>query len=168
MRRRAEIVHTAIELDVEMTYGTPKTLQRRSVPIPRTLVDALAEHDAGKALDDLVFTSPRGRRWAITISGAVCLRPLLPRSVCPGSLRITSAIPRRALLLRPAPNVKVVRSMLGHASAAMPLDVYAGLFGDDFDTVADRLDEAAARARADYLRTAAQEARMLPLVLGGP
>jgi hypothetical protein len=30
--------------------------------------------------------------------------------------------------------------MLGHASAAMTLDVYAGLFGDDLDTVADLLD----------------------------
>jgi integrase len=62
--------------------------------------------------------------------------------------------------------VKAVQSMLGHASAAMTLDVYAGLFGDDLDAVADRLDEAAARARADYLRTAPQEADMLPLDLG--
>jgi len=46
--------------------------------------------------------------------------------------------------------------MLGHASAAMTLDVYTGLFADDLDTVADRLDvlgRAAASARADRLRT---------------
>ena len=30
--------------------------------------------------------------------------------------------------------------MLGHASAAMTLDVYAGLFADDLDAVADALD----------------------------
>jgi hypothetical protein len=30
--------------------------------------------------------------------------------------------------------------MLGHASAAMTLDVYAGLFGDDLDAVALALD----------------------------
>lgn len=30
--------------------------------------------------------------------------------------------------------------MLGHASAAMTLDVYAGLFADDLDSVAERLD----------------------------
>jgi hypothetical protein len=35
--------------------------------------------------------------------------------------------------------------MLGHASASMTLDVYAGLFGDDLDAVATRLDEAVAR-----------------------
>jgi hypothetical protein len=37
-------------------------------------------------------------------------------------------------------NVKAVQRMLGHASAAMTLDVYAGLFDDDLDGVADRLD----------------------------
>jgi len=51
-------------------------------------------------------------------------------------------------------NVKVVQRMLGHASAAMTLDVYAGLFADDLDSVAERLDAAAAQSRADSLRTA--------------
>src|SRR5689334_15599943 len=36
-------------------------------------------------------------------------------------------------------NVKALQQMLGHASAAMTLDVYAGLFADDLDGVADRL-----------------------------
>jgi hypothetical protein len=33
--------------------------------------------------------------------------------------------------------------MLGHASAAMTLDVYSGLFDDDLDGVAERLDASA-------------------------
>ncbi|WP_158618997.1 hypothetical protein [Micromonospora sp. M71_S20] len=41
-------------------------------------------------------------------------------------------------------NVKAVQRMLGHASASMTLDVHAGLFGDDLDAVANRLDEAVA------------------------
>ncbi|WP_435204297.1 hypothetical protein [Micromonospora sp. bgisy143] len=36
---------------------------------------------------------------------------------------------------------------------SMTLDVYAGLFGDDLDAVANRLDEAVAARDADYLRT---------------
>ena len=51
-------------------------------------------------------------------------------------------------------NVKVVQRMLGHASAAMTLDVYTGLFAEDLDSVAERLDVAAAQSRADSLRTA--------------
>ena len=53
--------------------------------------------------------------------------------------------------------------MLGHASAAMTLDVYAGLFGDDLDTVADSLDAAARLSAADILRARADEAPVVPL-----
>src|SRR5680860_1092613 len=98
MKRRIEVVHTAIELNGEMTYGTPKTHQRRSVPIPRSR-RRLAEHVAGKAPDDLLSTTLRSdvmRNHNFRGAG-----------------------------------------VLGHASAAMTLDVYAGLFGDDLDAVAE-------------------------------
>jgi integrase len=39
-------------------------------------------------------------------------------------------------------NVKAVQRMLGHASAAMTLDVYSGLFDADLDDLADRMNEA--------------------------
>jgi integrase len=38
-------------------------------------------------------------------------------------------------------NVKAVQRMLGHASAAVPLDVYSDLFDSDLDTVSAALDE---------------------------
>jgi integrase len=66
----------------------------------------------------------------------------------PHDLRHTAA----SLAVQAGANVKAVQRMLGHASAAMTLDVYAGLFADDLDAVAERLDEAAARARADSCR----------------
>ncbi len=43
--------------------------------------------------------------------------------------------------------------MLGHASAAMTLDIYAGLFADDLDAVGDQLDRTFARTNADQVRT---------------
>ena len=39
-------------------------------------------------------------------------------------------------------NVKAVQWMLGHASAAMTLDVYSGLFDDDLGVLAERRDTA--------------------------
>lgn len=60
MRRRLEVVRNAVDLGREITYGTPKTHASRSVPIPRSLVDELAELMAGKGPEDLVFTSPMG------------------------------------------------------------------------------------------------------------
>jgi integrase len=55
-------------------------------------------------------------------------------------LRHTAA----SLAVSAGANVKGVQRMLGHASAAMTLDVYSGLFDDDLDAVADRLDAARA------------------------
>jgi hypothetical protein len=49
-------------------------------------------------------------------------------------------------------NVKAVQRMLGDAKASMPLDVYADLFDEDLDGVADRLD-AAIKSTEDRLRT---------------
>jgi integrase len=40
-------------------------------------------------------------------------------------------------------NVKALQKMLGHASAAITLDVYADLFDEDLDRVAQDLNRAA-------------------------
>ena len=54
----------------------------------------------------------------------------------PHELRHTAA----SLAVSAGAKVNSVQAMLGHASAAMTLDVYAGLFDDDLDGVADRMD----------------------------
>jgi integrase len=87
-----------------------------------------------------VFTSPDGhalrlRNWRARIFDPACQRAQL-RGVTPHDLRHTAA----SLAIQNGANVKVVQRMLGHASAAMTLDVYAGLFRDDLDNVADALD----------------------------
>jgi integrase len=69
--------------------------------------------------------------------------------ITPHELRHTAA----SLAVAEGANVKAVQRMLGHASAAMTLDVYADLFEDDLDKVADRLDQAVTGGGADYSRT---------------
>lgn len=59
------------------------------------------------------------------------------------ALRHTAA----SLAISAGANPKVVQRMLGHASAAMTLDVHADLFDSDLDAVADRLE--LARQMAD-------------------
>ena len=77
----------------------------------------------------------------------------------PHDLRHTAA----SLAQAAGANVKAVQRMLGHASASMTLDVYAGLFGDDLDAVAHRLDQAVAARDEDYLRTRAAGAGIVDL-----
>jgi integrase len=50
----------------------------------------------------------------------------------PHDLRHTAA----SLAVSAGANVKAVQKMLGHASAAMTLDIYADLFDDDLEAVA--------------------------------
>jgi integrase len=52
-------------------------------------------------------------------------------------LRHTTA----SLAISAGANVKGVQRMLGHASAAMTLDVYADLFDSDLDAVAENVGE---------------------------
>jgi integrase len=143
LRRRVEVAEAVSEVRGSLVWGTPKSHQRRSVPLPRFLVDDLAVALAGKSPDDLVFTTRRGavlrnlnfRRDVLDDAAAsVGLAGLTPHE-----LRHTAA----SLAVSAGANVKAVQRMLGHASAAMTLDVYSGLFDDDLDGVADRLDATA-------------------------
>ena len=61
----------------------------------------------------------------------------VPR-ITPHDLRHTAA----SLAVSAGANVKAVQKMLGHASAAMTLDIYADLFDDDLKAVARALHDA--------------------------
>jgi len=70
----------------------------------------------------------------------------IPRAT-PHDLRHTAA----SLAVSAGANVKAVQKMLGHASAAMTLDVYADLFDDDLEAVAGALNDARLRENAAKL-----------------
>jgi integrase len=153
LRRRIRVDRSVTDVDGHMVTPTPKTHIRREVPLPRFLAQELAAHVVGRSAEDLVFTSPQGailrlnnfrRRSLIEPAAAIGMPWLTPHM-----LRHTAA----SLAVSAGANVKAVQQMLGHASAAMTLDVYAGLFGDDLDAVADRLDELASAVVADPVRT---------------
>tara|TARA_B100000378_G_scaffold82772_1_gene64969 strand:- start:1779 stop:1991 length:213 start_codon:yes stop_codon:yes gene_type:complete len=56
-------------------------------------------------------------------------------------LRHTAA----SLAISAGANAKALQRMLGHASAAVTLDVYGDLFDDDLDAVAASMDDARAK-----------------------
>jgi len=118
------------------------------------LTEPLTELMAGRGPDQPLFTAPGGGVLRNTnFRSRVFTKAKTDLGL--GTLRIHDLRHTAATLAVAAgANVKVVQRMLGHASAAMTLDVYAGLFTDDLDSVAERLDAAAAQSRADSLRTA--------------
>jgi integrase len=163
LRRRVTVAESASEVQGVMSFGPTKIHQRRVVVLPRLLVEPLAQHIGTREPDALVFAAPGG---GVLRNSNFRHRVLVPATRAAGlegvsahDLRHTAA----SLAIAAGANVKVVQQMLGHASAAMTLDVYAGLFGDDLETVADSLDAAARRSGAHILRTPPVEAPVTPL-----
>jgi integrase len=117
MRRRIHVAESVTELaDGTLDWGLPKTHERRWVPVPRFLVDELAEHVAGKAADELVFTSPKGS--VLRVRGArrawfdrAVQRCGVPGGLHPHELRHTAA----SLAVSAGANVKAV-----HGCSATP------------------------------------------------
>jgi integrase len=52
LRRRSTIAESVTEVAGKAVFGTPKTHQQRTVPLPEMLVDALSRRCAGKHRDD--------------------------------------------------------------------------------------------------------------------
>lgn len=148
-RRRVNVMRAVTEVRGELIYGTPKNHSRRSVPYPSFLTDLLVTRCVGKQRDDLIFSSPHGsplrnqnwrrRNFDRAMDDMVEAHPEVAR-LSPHDLRHTAA----SLAISTGANVKAVQRMLGHASAAMTLDVYSELFEDDLDAVGDALSVAGA------------------------
>ncbi|MGX5655522.1 tyrosine-type recombinase/integrase [Geodermatophilus nigrescens] len=149
LRGRIEVAESVTEVEGHSVFGPPKSHARRWVPVPRFLRDDLVDHLASRAPEEFVFPSRTGGplrvgnfrrdrfdRAAVTVGLA---------GLVPHELRHTAA----SLAIASGASIKGVQSMLGHASAAMTLDRYGHLFGDELDAVAERMDA----ARADWMRT---------------
>ncbi len=161
-RHRVDLLHRSLQV-VEAfgigENGRPTLLpvktsaSHRAVTLPALVVEALEHHltfCAGAGKTGFVFTAPHGgnldvntfrNRYWLPAVGAAGLAPLRVHD-----LRHTTA----SLAIAAGADVKVVQSMLGHASAAMTLDRYGHLMPGQAASVAERLD-AIARAAVPTL-----------------
>jgi len=153
IRSRLSVQRSMTEVSGRAVIGTPKNHQRRTVPVPAFLRDRLEGQVRGCDPEAFAFPSRQG---AVLRNGNfrsqvfdAAAKEVGLAGFTPHELRHTAA----SLAIAAGANIKAVQRMLGHASAAMTLDVYAGLFGDDLDDLARRLDEAATSSRADQVRT---------------
>ena len=165
-RRRATIAESVTVVQGKgLVWGTPKSHERRQVPIPRFLVAELRDHIADKEPNELVFNGVRGGgplRAPIFRAGFhVAASAIGIPELHPHQLRHTAA----SLAIASGADVKVVQQMLGHSSAAMTMDVYGHLFSDRLDEVADALDTArseAAKSAAAVANAQNPVAKVLP------
>lgn len=138
-RGRVGVNRSVTDVHGKLVIGPPKNGTTRTVPVTAFMAERLRARLGGR--DDLIFTTERGKQLrsnnfkrrdydtAVQTSG-------LPLDLWVHDLRHTAA----SWAVRSGASVKSVQRMLGHASAALTLDVYAGLFDQDLDDVAARMD----------------------------
>ncbi|BDZ39360.1 tyrosine-type recombinase/integrase [Microbacterium suwonense] len=144
-RKRLSITQSVSEVGGALVWGTPKTNRSRVVGFPAFLTESIQARMSGKQPTDQVFTSHNGavlrnnnfrrRSFAPALEHVREMDPTFPE-ITLHDLRHTAA----SLAVSAGANVKAVQRMLGHASAAMTLDVYADLFDDDLNAVSTALD----------------------------
>ena len=142
-KSRIHVRESVTEVRGHAVFGTPKTHATRHVSVPRFLMTQVEVQMAERPAEAFLFPAPeqgvlRLRNWRRQVFNPAVETAGL-QGVTPHDLRHTAA----SLAIAAGANVKAVQRMLGHASAAMTLDVYSGLFEDDLDHVAERLNDGA-------------------------
>ena len=90
----------------------------------------------------MVQAAAKAKRQQEIVDNGEAITPDFPY-ITPQYLRHTCA----SLAISAGANVKVVQRMLGHATAAMTLDLYGHLMSDDLTGVADALGKAMTAAQ---------------------
>lgn len=148
-KRVVHVRRAVAEVRGTLVWGSPKTHEQRIVPFPSLLDEGMHSHVTTGRRHDLVFsgrdgTVLRGGNFRRRVFAPAVARLYVESSerfpqITPHDLRHTAA----SLAISAGANVKILQRMLGHASAAMTLDVYADLFPEDLTSVSIALDRAA-------------------------
>jgi integrase len=140
---RLDIAESLAEVAGGLHFGSTKTHRHRTVAIPATIRNLLANHldTVNQAWETLVFTSPTGQPLRYSNFRNRVWIPATEAAELPGldihELRHTAA----SLMIRAGADPKLIQTQLGHASIAVTYDVYGHLFPDRLDELADKLDE---------------------------
>lgn len=129
--------------DVDLKRGRlrvrrSKSGRARDVPVPRQVLNGL--HLEGRKPIEPLFLSERGCRVRVDHWRSRVFTPAAEKAglegLVPHDLRHTAA----SLMIASGASVKEVQAALGHTSARTTLDLYAGLFDDRLDDVANRMN----------------------------
>lgn len=135
--RRLLVRENLVEVGGVLTFGTPKSGQPRTVPILDHLVEPLERHleTVPSSATTLLFAGPRGAPlryswWRRRVWDSACKATGVDVPI--HALRHSAG---KALANSGVPAV-VLKSFMGHASAAFSIDVYGHVSAGDLDDAA--------------------------------
>jgi integrase len=128
MRRIVDVNASGSEAYGQLQIVPTKTYERRSVPIPRSLIDELAEQVAGCAPDEFVWRSPHGGpfrhgNWFKRHFKPALIRAGLPPHTRFHDLRHSYA----AMLIGQGAHPRAIMERMGHSTITVTLDTYGHL-----------------------------------------
>lgn len=133
-----------------LVLGPPKSRRsRRTIPVPRVALEALARAAAGKASTDFLFTNRAGKPWTrsrfhegVWQPAAKKVVPLIGKKPTPHGMRHTCA----SWMLKGGAPMVVVQRHVGHESITVTEAVYSHLEPSLIATAVTALDRAGATA----------------------
>jgi integrase len=157
LRRQVTVDRQLVTMPGERPrLGPPKTAASvRTIPLPRVVVDVLAEH--------LAKYPPGSDGYVFTLAGEPITRQQFghvwrPAAATAGLSAGTGLHSLRhfyaSLLIRFGESVKTVQARLGHATAAETLDTYSHLWPDSDDRTREAID--AVLGQAAHVEAASQ------------
>jgi integrase len=151
LRGSIEIRESVSEVGGHLRRHATKTGARRTVPLPRFLRDALAQHlEAHAGTDGAVFTSPAGGPLRHQNFYRRHFKPALSRAGLDATIRFHDLRHSAAsIAINSGANVLQVQQMLGHSSAVMTLDTYGHVFPALAEQLRSNLDAAYEEAKAN-------------------
>lgn len=138
-----EVAESASEAPEGLVYNEPKTYERRTVPIGRTLATELGEQIGERLgqVEGFVFTAPDGGPLRHSTFYRRHFKPAAARAGFPAlrfhDLRHTAA----ALMISEGFHLLSVKERLGHSSFNVTYDRYGHVYQSQEEAETDRLDE---------------------------
>lgn len=142
----------------ELYVDTLKTRTARTVPLPDAAAEIVHRWAAGKDHGSWVFPAPEGgplgeSNWRRSVQWSEACRKIGRPTLRPHDLRHTAA----SLWLAAGADPKVVQRVLGHASAAMTMDLYGHLVDHSLWDAANKVGASTGSAIEVGGTTGAQE-----------
>jgi len=128
MRRRVDVKASASEAYGELQFVATKTYERRTVPIPKSLIDELAAQVAGRGAPDFVWLSPQGGPFRYSNWFKRHFKPAVVRAGLPSGTRFHDLRHSyAAMLIAQGAHPRAIMERMGHSTITGTLDTYGHL-----------------------------------------
>ena len=148
---RMDVAEVLVEVRGQFSFGDPKTKEsRRTIKLPRFLIEAFEDHLAAYPPTELVFTNPDGSPLRRSNFARRILKPAIQKAGLDPKLTF-HGLRHTAVSILMAEGVQLpeVAAILGWSKSSMAAMYarYGHLYQTRDDTITDRLDELYRQAR---------------------